>query len=191
MARRLLILILVSSTLVRIWGINFGLPFTFHFDEPITLYTAFYLAANNLRPDMFILPMLYPYFMMVILGIYFVLGLTFGLWNSPYRFFVAYVNDPTVFLLLGRIVTLLVGVASVFLTYWVGKRVFSERVGLVASFFLGFSFLHVQESHYINEDVMMGLFSLGSFYLNFRVATSGRLRYYALSGLIIGLAASL
>lgn len=49
----LLTLILVFGFLVRIWGIDLGLPYLYQADEGKILYTTFYSAANWLRPDIY------------------------------------------------------------------------------------------------------------------------------------------
>ncbi|MBI4057980.1 glycosyltransferase family 39 protein [Candidatus Microgenomates bacterium] len=183
--------ILLVAAAVRIWGIGFGLPYFFHFDESTTTYTAFYSANNFLRPDIFIHPMLLPYIMIMLFGAYYVFGFLIGKWDTTFEFFSSYVADPTVFLLLGRFFIASVGVVSLWLVYWVGKRLYGQRIGLVAAFFLSVSFLHVQESHYIKEDVLIGFLAILAFYFTVLIVKNGKLRNYVIMGILLGLLGSL
>ncbi len=189
--KNILVLLIVCAFLIRVWGISFGLPFFFHFDESSYIYTAFYSASNNLRPDIFIHPMLYSYILIILYGMVFLLGFIFASWKSGLEFFSFYVYDPTIFLLVGRIFNVVIGTLSVFLIFKIGKKIYSEIVGLIAAGFLAFSFLHVQESHYLKEDILIGLFSLTCVYVNYQIIKTGKLKYFLISGLLFGLMASL
>ncbi|OGM27011.1 hypothetical protein A2627_02480 [Candidatus Woesebacteria bacterium RIFCSPHIGHO2_01_FULL_39_28] len=180
----------MSALLVRIWGINFGLPAIFHFDEQLTLYTIFYSASKLLRPDQFLHPMLYPYVLIFLYGVYFLIGLILHYWTTSQQFFIGYLKDPTFFVLTGRLFTALTGVLTVWLTYKIGEKVFNRKVGLISSFFLALAFLHVQESHYIKEDVLIGLLGMISFFLGFLITKKAKQSYYIWLGVIFGLLAA-
>lgn len=187
----LLILILILGIVVRLWGINFGLPYIQHLDEGSEIYTAFYAAANHLKPDMYFHTTFLPYTLIFLYGIYYLLGLVFHLWGSTQQFFTAFLKDPSIFVLIGRIITVIVSVASIVIIYWIGKKLYTHKVGLISALFLSFAFLHVQESHYIKEDVMMGFFGLLIYFNSYQLSQKGRLIDYLLCGLFLGMSSAL
>ncbi len=186
-----LLLILILAAALRLWGINFGLPYFFHFDESTDIYGAFFAGSHQLQPHFFYFPMLYPYILLFIYGLLFVVGFGLGAWSSFDRFFIAYLTDPSIFLLLGRLLTTIFSLTTVLLVFWIGKKLYSPRIGILAAFFLSVSFLHVQESHYIKQDVLTGLFSLLIYYFSVRIAKQASTTTYLFCGLILGLFASL
>lgn len=184
-------LILVLAVIVRLWSLDFGLPYFFHMDESSVTYTSFYAANNLMRPDSFAQPMLLKYILILIHGIYFLVGKALGFWVTLEQFYFAYIKDPTIFLLSGRLLNVFIGVGTVWFLYFVGQKVYSKAVGLMAAFFLSLAFIHVQESHYIKEDVLLGFLGLVIYYLCFLIIKNNRLKDYLLTGLFLGLAASL
>ncbi len=187
----LLILILILGVVVRLWGINFGLPYIQHLDEGGVTYTAFFAAANHLKPDMYFHTTFLPYSLILLYGVYYLFGLIFHLWGSTQQFFTAFLKDPSIFILIGRMITVMISVASIVLIYWIGKKLYDYKIGLISALFLSLAFLHVQESHYIKEDVMMGFFGLLIYYNSYQLSQKGRYRNYLLCGLFLGLSFAL
>lgn len=185
--KSVLIFIILIAFIVRAWGINFGLPYSLHFDEGLLNYTAFFAASHKLRPDQFAYPMFYPYLIIFLYGFYYLLGLLMGLWHSTREFFIAYLTDATPFLLLTRFSTVLISTATVGLLYWIGKKLYHKKIGLVAAFLLSLTFLSVQEAHYTKEDTLVGFLGLSAFYLAVRILKNGKTKDYVLGGMILGI----
>ncbi len=92
---------------------------------------------------------------------------------------------------MGRLLTVLFGVATVFLVYHIGWRLLgSKQVGLLASLMLAISPTHVSHSQLITPDAFLVFFLLLSFLGSVGVLKEGRSRDYVLAGLGAGLAAS-
>lgn len=184
----LLILILLGALIVRLWGIDFGLPYEHFGDEGHLAYWAFYSGSHALRPPYYLYSPLVSMILLVEFAFYYTGGYFFGIFSSSSQFFINYLIDPTIFFLIGRVTMAIVGVATVWLLFILGKTFFSQRIGLLASFFLAFTFLHVKESHYIKQDVLLTFFVLASFYFSLKILQRGKLKDYFLCGITFALA---
>ncbi|OGM27010.1 hypothetical protein A3D00_01915 [Candidatus Woesebacteria bacterium RIFCSPHIGHO2_02_FULL_38_9] len=189
-SKKLILLILVLALIVRIWGVNFGLPQKHIIDEQAIVYSVFYAANYKLNAGLYLHAPLLPYILLFEYGCYFIVGRIIGIFSSTNDFAVSYLKDPTTLFLLGRLTGVLFGVGTVFLTYLIGEKFFKKYVGIIAAFLLAFIFLHVKESHYIKEDVIAGFFVLSVYYFSLRIKSYGKLKDYLLAGSLIALAIS-
>lgn len=177
------------ASVLRLWGITSGLPYVpIHVDEVTLVYTALSLAVFSgvlwtVGSGLFV-----PDYLFILYLGYFAIGKLVGIFTTPESFLVAYLNDPSQLILIGRFVTALCGVASVFAIYHIGKKWFSLRVGLLAAWFLAVAFLHVKESHYIKGDILAGLVVLLIFDTACKIAKKGEIRNYIIGGILSGLA---
>lgn len=89
-----------------------------------------------------------------------------------------------------RYVTALFGVGTVFLTYLLSKKMFSEKVGLMAAFFLTFNYRNVVNSHLALPDIYNAFFFLLSFIASWNLWEKPSRRTYLLAGVAAGLAFS-
>lgn len=169
----LLFLILLGALLVRLSGINFGLPNMHFIDEGHLIYWAFYSGSHALQPPYYLYAPLIPMILLVEFSIFYIGGYFFGIFSNPSQFFISYLSDPTIFFLIGRITMAIAGVATVWLLFNVGRKFFNERIGMLACFFLAFTFLHVKESHYIKQDILLGFFVLAVFYFALKLLQKG------------------
>ena len=78
----LLLGILAVAVFLRVWAVNFGLPFLYHADEPIVVNHALAFSTGDLNPHFFKIPPLVSYLLFVCYGIYYVLGRGTGLFHS-------------------------------------------------------------------------------------------------------------
>ncbi|MBI3486055.1 glycosyltransferase family 39 protein [Candidatus Daviesbacteria bacterium] len=72
--------------------------------------------------------------------------------------------------------------------YKVTKDWFGQRIGLLSAWFLAVSFIHVKESHYIKNDVLVGLIVLLIFHFSCLIVSQKKLKNYLFAGLFVGLA---
>lgn len=87
----------------------------------------------------------------------------------------------------GRVVTAVLGLGGIFLTYLLGKNLFNKKVGLIAAFLLTFNFKHAQNSHIGLPDIYNSFFLLLSLLLTLYLWKKGSLKSYLLAGFGIGL----
>src|SRR3989344_4199437 len=111
----LLSFILLGALIVRLWGINYSLPDHYFADEWYFIYWAFYSGSHALRPVYYLYAPLVPMILLSEFSIYYVVGHLLGIFSTPENFFIAYLSDPRVLTIMGRITMTLFGVATVWL----------------------------------------------------------------------------
>lgn len=191
-----LFLIIIVAWTLRLWGIDFGLPFLYHPDEPNVAGIALSIfRTRDLNPHFFNYPSLTFYANAAAYVPYFLAGRAFGVLKSasdiPFPELlgmgVGKSLMPTQFLL-GRALTATVGVLTVLLVYFVGARVGNRRVGLLSAILLAVSPTHVSNSHFITPDTFVTFFMLLSFLFSCQILLKGDLRFYVLASVGAGLA---
>lgn len=94
-------------------------------------------------------------------------------------------NNLTLF---GRFLSGIFDTLTILLIFLIGKKTFSFKVGLLASFFYAVSVLPIQLSHFYATDIFLNFFLILSFYLIIKYLYSKRAYWAILSGLAFGLA---
>lgn len=180
---------LLAFTL-RIWGLDYGLPYVYHVDEHYYINTALKLGAGIIHNPPYAPTGLSNLLFGEYAG-YYVAGKILGIFASAQEFETAFRRDPSVFYLLGRFTSALLGTATCLTLYWLGKSVHSPTMGLVAAGFLTVSFLHVRDSHYSAPDAAMTFFVTLSVALAFVAMRNDRRWYIYLAALAAGLAVAM
>jgi 4-amino-4-deoxy-L-arabinose transferase-like glycosyltransferase len=185
-ANLLLAVILAAAAALRFWGLRWGLPnalhsYSYHPDEFLTLGAAGMILTAVL-PRFYNYPSLYLYIAAAAVGMGYIYG---------------FAPDPAGGYLCARVVTALMGVGAVAVTYWAASC-HSERseesasppmAGLLAAFILCIAPLHVQHSHFATVDVPSTLFVAACLGFAGLVLNRGSWRDYILCGVMAGLAA--
>src|SRR5438309_473915 len=118
--RPVLILLLITTFLLRLWGIKQGLPYSYNVDEAthfVPRAVAFF--SHDLNPRYFLNPPAYSYLLHIVFELW------FGGADGVQR---AYATDPTSVFVVARVVAAVLGTASVWLTYLAGARFFNRNV---------------------------------------------------------------
>ncbi len=89
--------------------------------------------------------------------------------------------------LVGRMVSVLFDLATIFVVYLIGKRLYRRRVGLLAALFTALSVLLIQHAHFFVVDPVANAFILAGLYFAIRIFDEGKGLDYALFGLMLGL----
>jgi hypothetical protein len=142
---------------LRSWGVSFGLPYVFHYDEHFYVNNALNLGAGVIGQPPYV-PIGLSTLLFGEYAAYFVFGKLLGLFSSPQGFEAVIRADPTFVYLLGRLTSALFGAATVVTLYFLGKRAAGSSTGLAAAGVLAVSFLHVRDSHYSVPDIAMSFF---------------------------------
>ncbi len=185
-----LIAILVGASVIRFWGITWGLPHAYHPDEGSILFHALGFGTGDLNPHWFRWPSLTMYVMFGIYGCYYVVGKIMGTFSIPPDLVKAYLTDLSPFWLMGRIVSAASGVVTVWITWLFGRKSFGSYVGLTAAAILAVLLLHVRDSHYATPDVIAAMLAAGSLVAALYACRSSRPWFVLLSGVLAGLSAS-
>ena len=178
-------LIVLLALILRLWGLNFGLPYVIQPDEPSVELRALHMwYAGDLNPHYFVYPSLF-YDMQALLA--FAVAHVGGLLQPDI------LRHPLghlpLFYLAGRALTTMLGTATVLVAYLVG-RYLNPRLGLNAALFLAVAPQHVQQSHYITVDAPTALFTaLAALFAIRALMQAGRIGDVVLSAVAAGLAA--
>jgi hypothetical protein len=175
--------LLLAALGLRLWGITWGLPFTYNLDERAHFVPkAVGFFSGDLNPNYQLNPS----------GFSYVIGLAYAVWfrgGDAVRS--AYADDPSSAFLVARTVAALMGTASVGLLYLAGARFFDRWTGLLAGALLAVAYLPVFYAHQAINDAPtlagVALSMVGAAL----VLRRGRLPDYALAGFGAGLAAGL
>jgi hypothetical protein len=100
-------------------------------------------------------------------------------------------SDPAslkLFYLLARGIVALFGLATVFMLFLLGRRLYSRNAGLLAAFFLAFTVLHVRDSHFFCTDVPMTFFLVLILYFCVDIVERKSYKAYLLTGIASGIA---
>ncbi|NLN75109.1 MAG: hypothetical protein GX139_02210 [Armatimonadetes bacterium] len=173
-----LLSILAVAAAMRFWGLGWGLPnflrsYSYHPDEFLVLGAAGSALVTGL-PGLYNYPSLFIY--LVALAIVSV---------------AAYIPSPSMaeMYLAARVVTAIMGVCAILLTYWAARRYWGNREAIIASIALCIAPLHVQHSHFATVDVPCTVFVAACLGFAAMVFGRGSMRDYLLCGLMAGLAA--
>ena len=89
---------------------------------------------------------------------------------------------------IGRTLTALADVGSVFLLYVIGRRMFGQWTGLLAAAFATFAVIHIQHAHFYRPEPFTVLASLAALWAMLRFTESRGYRDAMLLGALVGLA---
>jgi dolichyl-phosphate-mannose-protein mannosyltransferase len=188
--RLVLALILVAGLGLRLWNIDYGLPFVYSIDEGSHFTSrAVEMFWQDLDPGYYQNPAAYTYLVYLLFRVMygplgFLFDLPFGNVTDQFD------KNPTEMWIAARALAALLCSAGVAATYWAARRLWGVREGLVAAALLAFAFLPVAYSRIAVTDVgaLMGVaLSLG---LAVRAYEDGRMRWFAAAGAAAGLALS-
>jgi len=183
-----LIITIGAAAVLRLLGIAWGLPdethlFSYHPDEYFSLNAALNLFLDqDPNPHFFNYPSLYLYLVAAVC-------LPLHGW-MPLDDLSQLPDILRAFTLDARLMTVLLALATVLVTYGVGKRLAGRRAGLLAAFLVAVAPGHVLYSHFAAVDVALTLFVTLTLYTAMVLMTDGRLKIAALAGVAAGAAAA-
>ncbi len=187
--------IAVGAFILRIVGLTYGLPDLIVPDEPAltrgaltmlqlnTIIPAFHPVEFATMPYPPVTAYLYAIVLAPVMGIAYLFSGAASL--AQYANHLAL--DPTIPWMTTRVVSAFIGALTV---YFIGKL--SERIypgsGVYTALFLATSFLHVTFSHIARHWVVSMFFMTALLWTGYRLFQSGKMRWYVLSGIGMGIA---
>ena len=153
MHRLVLLLILVAGFALRVWNIDYGLPFVYSIDEGSHFTSlAVEMFWQDFDPGYYQNPSAYTYLVYVLLRVmYGPLGFVFDL---PFENVTdQFDKNPTEIWIAARVLAAALCTAGVAAAYWAARRLWGVREGLVAAAVLAFAFLPVAYSRIALTDV--------------------------------------
>ena len=109
---------------MRLWGLRHDLPFSYFGDELHFMRRPMAMGTGDLNPHWFHKPAFLMYVLAFFYGLYFAFGALFGRFESTAEFGAHFLFEPAPFLLIGRLVVTAFGVATVYLVYRIGRKVY-------------------------------------------------------------------
>lgn len=167
-----LLFFLVLALALRVWGVDFGLPYLYHQDEPRIVDHGLTALVNHLNPDYFVVPGFTMYITAFSAGIVYFLGLLSGIFSSSDDFLTYFLSDPSLIYLLSRgLVGILPSTVCVATVYLAGRRLFDQVTASKAALIAACVPILVQHAHYIYTE---SLLSLGIFVLTTLLIAANR-----------------
>lgn len=181
--------ILLISTIIRVWGINFAFPLRYgHIDESVVIFYTMRFFSGDFNPNPFFdYPTLYLYLLFFCYFLFFSGGFIAGSFDSISSFIAFYNTNAVPFILIGRLLTIVFSIGTIYLTYLLAKKLFDKKTGLLSALFLSLNWQHILSSHYATTDIAAVFFTLLSAFFVWDIYTKNDLNSYLLSGLFCGL----
>jgi len=194
MQKILIVFILLTSLILKIWYIDWGLPNLYNHDEINHIEEALQVGSGKLEPEGLKHGTLIAYLLFLEYGFLYILGKVTGNYLSVNDFVLSYATDPTMVFVVGRVTIVLLSVGSIFFTYLAGKKLFNERIGIISAIFIAFSPIHFIHSTFVKDDIPATFFCALFFYfislyfLHDNSSLKKKDRFYSISGFVLGLA---
>jgi 4-amino-4-deoxy-L-arabinose transferase-like glycosyltransferase len=182
--RLVMLAVLAAALTLRVWALSAGVPYAVGSDEPAIVGRALrILTSGSWNTHAFDYPTLVIYLHALVAILRYLWGASHGAWSSLADLDVAAIYTS------GRLVTALIGTATVWLTYRIGRDLDSAALGLVAAVQLAVLPLHVRESHFVLTDVPVAALMALTLWLALRATRVRSISSYAWAGVAAGLAA--
>jgi hypothetical protein len=186
--------VVLAALIIRCCYVGWGLPFVY--EEATPLKKAWTMggwgAARgvDLNPHFFNYPSLMIYLHFIAQGLLYGAMKVGGTIESGVDFHARYLVDPSPFYYVGRLISVLFGAATVWLTWLVGRRFAAKWAAIAAAALLAVNTYHISRSHLIEVDVPLAFFVMLALWLVLRVTERPTLRNYLIAGAAVGVAAS-
>lgn len=186
-----LVIILCVGAALRVWHIDWGLPYLYEEAIPLRYGMQLWdLGQNPIDYHFFVYPAFTYYVQYAIQWIHFAIGYLTGAYSGISDFLKLYSVDPTRFVIVGRMATVFVDTCLIIVVYKIVEKYFNKFAAILAVGLLSINILHIKESQLINVDSFLALFSVLTLYYLLKLQESPTRRWYLLSGVSIGLAAA-
>ncbi len=173
--------------LLRSWKLEYGLPQFWFIDEGRYIYDALNMAKGGLNPHA-LQPTLFLYLALSADVVYILGRFLTGSFQSISDGWKLYKSDPTVYYVIGRGISALLGTLTLPVLYSGVKQLFGRRTAIISAFFLTFAYLHVQYSQIAYMDATLTFFMTLSFCFAAAGVRKAKNIYFGLAGLAGGLA---
>lgn len=176
---------------LRLWNNDYGLPYVYNYDEEGHFTSiAVGMFGGGFDPGYYQNPSGFTYIVHVVLRVLYgewpLIGSILELPLDTVR--TQFELDPTPIWIISRSLAALLAVAGVIAVFYVGRRLWGSRVGLVSAAVLSFAFLPVFYGRIAVTDAGTLLPVALAVYGAIRVYEDGARRHYVLTGAMIGLA---
>lgn len=178
--------VVLFAAVLRFAGVFHDWPFSYYGDELHLTKRAMAMGTGDLNPHWFHKPALLMYLLLGSYGGFFVIGRILGQFPSSEAFGAFFLTEPGPFLAIGRILVLVFGLATVFVTARLGRRAGGAFGSLAAAFAVAVLLPATAGSQVIKEDVPAGFFVAAAALAYLAGATKRGLAPIVLAGALAG-----
>lgn len=189
----LLALILGAALIIRLWHIDWGLPEVYEEAIPFSVAWKFWnwgRAGLDMNPHFFNYPAFTFYLNFFVQAVYYGVGYVVGMFPSLNAFHNTYLQNPTSFIILSRLISVVVDVGTVYCIFQLGAHTTDRQIGFLSAILAAISLPLIRQSHLINVDTALTFFTILSLYCIHKVVTARDAKSYITAGVTIGLAAA-
>jgi len=163
-------LIVILAGVLRFYGLAWGAPyFHFHIDEHFV-----FVGADRLRISMRAAAMSGKFFMYGPVPMHMLNAVVWVYESVRAPLVLTGFQDQVTYMVMGRAISATMGTATVFVLYFIGKRVSGRIGGLLGAALMAASVVHIAESHSFRVDLTMLFFVTVAWLFALRVAEHGR-----------------
>ncbi|MCD6594086.1 glycosyltransferase family 39 protein [bacterium] len=181
--------IILLALFLRIYRVQFGLPWVYWVDEDICTRYGVYIALNGtLNPFTFGYPSMIFYLSAILGTISWAITNIFGGNIDWHTFWLSYFGDATILALTGRFFQAVIGTITVFITYKIGAM-FDKRVGFISAITMALSPLAIIESHRFAADGIMTFFCALTVLFTMKYHFKDETKNWVLAAIFAGFAA--
>ena len=190
----IILLILAAGFILRLSGINFGLPSknlaltTYNPDEALTIYSLQDMNPSKLdfSPKR---AFLWGGFSIYIVGFFLKLCQFLKIVNPASReFLIANLAEADKLYIVVRLISIIFGTLSILAIYSIAKKAYNKTTGLVCAGLLSIIGVHIVYSFYARPDVIMLFFVLWAVYFSLEILSGeAKAKTYFISGILVGL----
>lgn len=177
----ILIPILLVALILRLWGINHQI----YTDENKVVTPSVLLAQGKQIPLLYPKGSYYPHLYHYVLGVGF---LPSALLHAPYPSTDTSVDTYT---LIARIITAIMGTATVYVVFRIGTELRDSRLGLISSAFLAVLPLHIKYSHYAHVDIPLTLTVAITLWSALQIIKTNNIKWYIITGVLTGMSGAI
>lgn len=182
-------LVLLLALGLRVWGMLHDLPFSYYGDELHFMRRSMAIGTGDLNPHWFHKPAFLMYVLAFVYGLYFLAGMLTGRFDSTAELGAQFLFEPAPFLVLGRLAVVAFGVATVYLVYRIGRKVFADAwAGIAGALVAAVLAPMVASSVTIKSDVPCGFLMTLSVFVYLRTRETPRWRPLVIASLLAGMA---
>lgn len=182
-ARLALGVALVVGVVLRTLPAPYGLPFIFHPDETFLLTELGKFLGGLSQGSVPFGISTFHYLLAAPYAAYFGLGAIMGHIHSTGDIQNAFLLDAPILHLIGRIVSALLSVGTILLTFFVGRRAFSARVGVIAALLNAVSLPEIAGAHWLKQNAVVTLMMLAA---TLAILNASRRNWSALRPWVLG-----
>ena len=182
-----LVVVLALAAVLRLYGIDHGLPFVYNPDEANIMARSL-SVARGLDPEYYLYPSFFFYFLFAVMGGLYLLGWVHGGYENVAAFQARFFEDPTAFYVVGRLVGVAAALATIVLTYGLVLKHFGRIAARASSLFIAVAYFHVRDAHYLKHDVPSGFLFIVALWAIDGALSRKDLSAYLLAGAALGVA---